>query len=65
MNKQTKFVTAAFLKLDAAEQAEVLQKIKEVNDAPSWNKKNLSEGMIKEGMDLGPVGSGKCPYCGK
>lgn len=65
MSKQSKFVTAAFLKLNAEEQAEVQKQIKEVADAPGWKKPQLSEGMIKEGMDLGPVGSGKCPYCGK
>ena len=65
MNKQTKFVKAAFLKLSAAEQADVLKTINEVAAAPSWRKQELSEGIIKEGLDLGPVGSGKCPYCGK
>ena len=65
MSRQTKFIAAAFAKLSADEQAEALKKINELNTAPSWRKQELSAGIIKEALDLGPVGSGQCPYCGK
>ena len=65
MSKQTKLIAAAFAKLSAEDQAEAFKKIKEITDAPSWRKQEASAGIIKEALDLGPIGSGACPYCGK
>jgi hypothetical protein len=66
MSKQSiAAVAAAFARLSEEDQAEALKKIQELSNASSWNKQNISEGMIKASRDLGPINTGACPYCGK
>jgi hypothetical protein len=65
MNKQGKIVAAAFFRLSEAEQDEVLKKITETNRFTGATRQALGSIIIKEAMDLGPINTGACPYCGK
>lgn len=65
MSKQSKIIAAAFARLSQEDQTEAFKKIKELNDAPSYTKQSLASVIIKESMDLGPINTGACPYCGK
>ena len=58
-------VMRGFVKLTPAEQREVQKEINDYFNSTMTKQLQLEEGMTKRAIDLGPMGSGKCPCCGK
>jgi len=66
MTKRAERVVAGFASLNASERQDVINDINRLIRATPREEEELLENFSKRaGIDLGPVGQGGCPCCGK
>lgn len=66
MTKNAERVVAGFARLTNPERADVVKDLNRIIEAGEDTKRELCENFSKRaGVDIGPLGSGGCPCCGK
>lgn len=63
MTDRSKLLVKGFIALTESEQAEILKTLREYSTGSTIQKNTIQESVAS--VTTGPLGSGRCPLCGK